>query len=503
MNLEISGKILARNTLLNLIGQIIPLLVGIITIPFIIRGLGVERFGLLSLAWVVVGYFAIFDLGLGRGITKFVAEALGKGEDEQIPHLVWTAVTVQAILGIAGALVLLGITPLLAERILNIPTEIISEAKIIFYILSFSIPVILVSSTFSGVLEAFQRFDLVNIVKVPSNTLTFLLPVVGLLLGFNLPGIVALILFTRIGTLVAFVVINLCITPQLRRYSGSSSLFPRLFSFGGWVTISNIVGPILVYLDRFLIGSLLSLAAVAYYSTPYEAVTRLWIISASLATTLFPAFSSLEGVKDRQKLGMLFARSVKYILLVSGPIILVVMLFAKEALQVWLGVDFAQQSTLAMQILALGVLINSLAHIPFALLQGAGRPDLPAKFHLLQLPIYVVIAWFSITQWGIAGAAGAWTFRIVLDTILLFGASFKVYQLTPRFLASNGLTLASLTFLLLVGISYGLKNLISAFPLFIQFTLFLILFGLFVWYLWRKVLDVWDKNIILKVIKPW
>lgn len=503
MNLEISGKILARNTLLNLIGQIIPLLVGIITIPFIIRGLGVERFGLLSLAWVVVGYFAIFDLGLGRGITKFVAEALGKGEDEQIPHLVWTAVTVQAILGIAGALVLLGITPLLAERILNIPTEIISEAKIIFYILSLSIPVILVSSTFSGVLEAFQRFDLVNIVKVPSNTLTFLLPVVGLLLGFNLPGIVALILFTRIGTLVAFVVINLCITPQLRRYSGSFSLFPRLFSFGGWVTISNIVGPILVYLDRFLIGSLLSLAAVAYYSTPYEAVTRLWIISASLATTLFPAFSSLEGVKDRQKLGMLFARSVKYILLVSGPIILVVMLFAKEALQVWLGVDFAQQSTLAMQILALGVLINSLAHIPFALLQGVGRPDLPAKFHLLQLPIYVVIAWFSITQWGIAGAAGAWTFRIVLDTILLFGASFKVYQLTPRFLASNGLTLASLTFLLLVGISYGLKNLISAFPLFIQFTLFLILIGLFVWYLWGKVLDVWDKNIILKVIKPW
>ncbi len=503
MNLEISGKILARNTLLNLIGQIIPLLVGIITIPFIIRGLGVERFGLLSLAWVVVGYFTIFDLGLGRGTTKFVAEAVGKGEDEQIPHLVWTAVTVQAILGIAGALVLLGITPLLAERILNIPTEIISEAKIIFYILSLSIPVILISSTFSGVLEAFQRFDLVNIVKVPSNTLTFLLPVVGLLLGFNLPGIVALILLTRIGTLVAFVVINLCITPQLRRYSGTSSLFPRLFSFGGWVTISNIVGPILVYLDRFLIGSLLSLAAVAYYSTPYEAVTRLWIISASLATTLFPAFSSLEGVKDRQKLGMLFARSVKYILLVSGPIILVVMLFAKEALQVWLGVDFAQQSTLAMQILALGVLINSLAHIPFALLQGAGRPDLPAKFHLLQLPIYVVIAWFSIPQWGIAGAAGAWTFRIVLDTILLFGASFKVYQLTPRILASNGLTLASLTFLLLVGISYGLKNLISAFPLFIQFTLFLILIGLFVWYLWGKVLDVWDKNIILKVIKPW
>jgi hypothetical protein len=36
----------------------------------------------LSLAWVVLGYFAIVDLELGRATTKFVAEALGKSEEE-------------------------------------------------------------------------------------------------------------------------------------------------------------------------------------------------------------------------------------------------------------------------------------------------------------------------------------------------------------------------------------------------------------------------------------
>lgn len=82
-SVEIRGSLLAHNTLLNFIGQAVPLLVGVVTIPFIVQGLGTERFGLLSLAWVILGYFTIFDLGLGRATTNFVAEALGKGEDDQ------------------------------------------------------------------------------------------------------------------------------------------------------------------------------------------------------------------------------------------------------------------------------------------------------------------------------------------------------------------------------------------------------------------------------------
>jgi len=71
-----SKSILARNTFLNIIGLSLPFLVGIIAIPLIISGLGTERFGLLSLGWVILGYVGIFDLGLGRATTKFVASAL-------------------------------------------------------------------------------------------------------------------------------------------------------------------------------------------------------------------------------------------------------------------------------------------------------------------------------------------------------------------------------------------------------------------------------------------
>jgi O-antigen/teichoic acid export membrane protein len=496
---QISGSLIARNTLLNMIGQALPLLVGVLTIPLVVRGLGTERYGLLSLAWVVLGYFTIFDLGLGRATTRYVAEALGKGEGDQVPQIIWTAVTFQAVLGFAGALVLFGTTDLLVERVLNIPPDLLGEAKDTFYMLALSIPLVLVSSSFSGVLEAAQRFDLVNAVRIPSSTLTFLLPLVGLYLGFGLPGIVALIILTRFGSLVAFFVMDLRIVPKLKEYSVSFARFSQLFAFGGWVMITSIVGPILVYLDRFLIGSLLTIAAVAYYTAPYEMVTRLTIISASLTMTLFPAFSALEGVRDSQRLGMIFSRSIKYILLASGPIVVLIVIFAKEILQIWLGNDFATESTVAMQVLALGVLINSLANTPFALLQGIGRPDLPAKFHLIQLPIYIAVAWILVSEFGIVGAAGAWTVRVLLDAFLLYIATFKVYRLSPSLFTENGIKLTVIVLVIFACIAYGLKVFSHDLSMTVQSMLFIGLFTSFAWACWNYVLDDLDRGLVQKM----
>jgi len=406
-------------------------------------------------------------------------------------------------MGITGWLVLAGVTPLLVERILNIPLELMDEARTTFHLLALSVPVVLVSGSFQGVMEASQRFDLVNAVKIPTSSLTYFLPLVGLFLGFKLPGIVALILLARLGALVALVILNFRLHPELKRYSNSFKLFPRLFSFGGWVMVSSIISPILVYLERFLIGSLLPISAVAYYSAPYEAVTRLLVIPASLTMTLFPAFSVLEGIKDREKLGTLFARSLKYVLLVMGSIIILVEVFAEGILQIWLGADFVTRSTAVLQILGLGVLINSLAQTPYALLQGIGRPDITAKFHLFELPVYIAIVWFFINRWGITGAAAAWTVRVTLDALLLFGATFKVYKLSLRLLSINGVILTGFTILTLIATAYVLKILLSFLSLFVQLALFVALFGLFAWFTWVKVIDAADKGVILKAVKLW
>ncbi len=488
----ISGKTLARNTILNFIGQVIPLLVGVITIPFIIRGLGIERFGLLSLAWVVLGYFTIFDLGLGRATTKYVAEILGKGEEDQVPRLVWTAVMVQAILGVAGVLVLFGITPLLVERILNVPPELVGEAKFTFYLLALSVPVVLVSGSFRGVLEAAQRFDLVNAVKCPTSALTFILPLVGLLLGFHLPGIVVLILATRFGALLTFVMMGLRIFPRLRKYSGSFAFFARLFAYGGWITVTNIVGSILVYLDRFLIGSILSMVAVAYYTAPYEVVTRFWIFPVSLTGILFPAFSTLVATGERARIENIVARSLKYLLLLMGPIVLILVLFAQDILSIWLGSEFAWQSTLVFQILALGVLVNSLGRIPYVLIQGAGRPDIIAKFHLLELPVYGALAWLLISRFGITGAALAWTLRMGYAIPILYVISAKLKLITSHPFAMNGFLRSLLAVATLSMAGLAIMRVSGSFLF--QLVSVALLAGGYSFSVWRYLIDDTDRS---------
>ncbi len=132
------SRLLARNAVLNLVGQGAPLVVAVLAMPQVIRGLGPERYGILSMAWIVLGYFGIFDLGLGRAATRFVASALGSGSEESVPTIAWTAVLVQTALGVLGALVLAATTPLLANRILNIPPGLGDEARSSFYVLALS-----------------------------------------------------------------------------------------------------------------------------------------------------------------------------------------------------------------------------------------------------------------------------------------------------------------------------------------------------------------------------
>ncbi len=497
----INGKILARNAFLNFLGQAMPLVVGILSIPLIVRGLGADRFGLLSLTWVVVVYFTAVDLGMGRAATKYIAEALGKGNDRQISELLSTAVVIQGIFGSVGALVLYALTPLLVTRVLNISPELSREAQTTFYVLTLVIPIVLISNSFSGALEAAQRFDLVNAVRIPASTTTFVMPLVGLIWDLHLPGIVALILASRLVVLLVLMILDFRVFPEFKAFSVSRNLFAKLLRYGGWLTVTGLIAPLLVYIDRFLIASLISMAAVAYYTVPYEGITRLWIIPFSLTMTLFPAFSTLGGRGDRHRIGILFARSIKYTLLTLGPIVVLLAAFARETLQIWLGGDFPLASSTVLQLLAVGVLINSLGHVPYALLQGIGRPDITAKFHLLELPLYMGMAWFSIQHWGIAGAGAAWALRVLVDTILLFWATIRIGQIPFALLINKELKLSLITFSIFVGLVLGTKILANGLPLFLHVLFFGLIFTFFFWILWKILLDETDREVLFKMIR--
>ncbi len=429
-----SGRRLTRNVFLNLLGTGSPLIVAIIAIPYLIEGLGTDRFGVLTLAWMVVGYFSLFDLGLGRALTKLVAENLGRGKEGEMPILIWTALTLMTLMGIVGGVVVAMLSPWLVSTLLNIPLGMQYETLAAFYLLSASIPFVITTTGLRGVLSAYQRFGMINAILIPLGISTFLGPLLTLPFSDSLVPIVSVLIIIRLIAWSVHIIMCLRVVPRL----GSSLSVRRevvwpLLNFGGWMTVTNIVGPLMVYMDRFLIGAMISMAAVAYYTTPYEVVTKLLIIPSAFMGVMFPAFST-NFAKNRGHAAQLFERAIKYIFIVMFPVVLCISTFAYSGLFLWLGSDFAESSTVVMQLLVVGVFVNSLAQVPFGLVQSAGRPDLTAKLHMVELPLYMLMLWWLLDSYGINGAAIVWALRMVVDIVVLLVMSQRLL------LASNYLT---------------------------------------------------------------
>jgi len=492
----ISGKLLAKNTLINFIGRILPLIVGVVAIPFIVQGLGTERFGLLSLSWIVLGYFTVFDLGLGRATTRYVAKALGKGETHTIPHIAWTAFILQLALGIIGSIITFIFTPLLVTKILNISPELLLEARKSFYILAFSVPVVLISTSFSGILEASQRFDLINIVKVPVGIMTFLLPVIGFSLHLQLPGIILLILIARICALITLMLFAFKFVPHIKKFSASMKYFKKLLGFGSWVTVSNIIGPLLQYLDRFIIGAVLSMTVVAYYTAPFDVISRIWIIPISFVMTMFPAFSSL-GTDKLNDLRNFFLRSVKYMFLIVSLVIGIIIVFSRELILGWLGQEFATQSTAVLQILAIGVLLSSLTHLMLALFQGIGHPDITAKIQLILLPISIILSIILIKTTGIVGAAISWTVCRAAGMSMSWGIVWRKLKMNNVLLSQTNIMREIVWF---TALALLLIPLTLAEQLYIKIAGIISFYSLFLFIAWSYVLDHDDKRLVSKYL---
>jgi O-antigen/teichoic acid export membrane protein len=414
------GRRLARNVLWNLFGTGAPVLVAIAAIPVLIESMGTARFGVLTLAWTVVGYFSLFDLGLGRALTKLVAEKLGTGRNVEIPSLVRTALLLMLILGVLGGIVALLLTPWFVGSVLKIPLDLQSETATSFYLLAISIPVVILTTGLRGVLEAHQLFGFVNVVRIPLGLITFLGPVAVMPFSNSLVPVVVVLVASRLVATLAYGILCYRVEPALRHATGVDRTTTKaLISFGGWMTVTNIVSPLLVYLDRFLIGAVISMAAVAYYATPYEVVTKFLIIPGALMGVMFPAFATALA-EDRARADRLFARANNYIFIALFPLVLITVTFASEGLTFWIGSEFAANSALVLQLLAIGVFINSQAQVPFGMILGAGRPDITAKLHLAELAFYLPFLWWLLGAYGIVGAAIAWVARTAIDTLALF-----------------------------------------------------------------------------------
>lgn len=477
-NKKIQSQSLVKNAFINVLGQNLPLVVAFFVIPILIKNLGNERFGLLTIVWMLIGYCSLFDFGLGRALTKIVAERLGKNELQDMEQLIWTSVSLMFIIGILVATILAVCNSYIAIHFLHIPPDLGDEAIQSIYIMALTIPVVITTAGFIGVLQAYQRFDILNSIRVPLGALSYIGPCAGFLFSKSLVVVVAITAAVRLLNWLLHVWYCYKVVPNFGKITIKPTLLFPLLKIGGWMTVSNIISPLMLYFDRIILSGMVPVGTLAFYSTPYEMITKFLQIPLAIVNVLFPVFS-IANSADNKQAQLLFWNSLKAIYILSFPILFTVVAFSYEAVSLWINLEFAQNSFRVLQILAIGVFINGLAFIPATLLQGVGRPDLNAKLHMLEFPAYLMILYALVGNWGIVGAAFAWVIRVCIDFIMLLTLSSRILQTGSSDMsnATISVALSVISMLLLLVVDKPIERLI--FYLLVMFC-----FGLYL----RKVL---------------
>jgi O-antigen/teichoic acid export membrane protein len=232
----------------------------------------------------------------------------------------------------------------------------------------------------------------------------------------RLPALGAALLAVRVLGCVSYLALCLHHLPLRRtRVAVHGHAARGLLSFGGWMSVSAVLGPVMVYFDRFLIGALLSLAMVAYYTTPYDLVSRLWIVSQAVVGVLYPALTAEFARGPAGHVARLFGWGTLVVGVLVFPVTCACVLFAPEGLRLWVGPVFAVHSAPVLRWIAAGVFVNALAQVALALVQVSGHPRWSATLHVLEVPCYLAALWLLVHARGIEGAALAWFLRATVD----------------------------------------------------------------------------------------
>jgi O-antigen/teichoic acid export membrane protein len=408
---------LATNVAFTLLGQLAPAVAATGAMPWLLGGLGAERLGVLTLAWVAVGAFTLLDFGLGRSLTLEVARRLALDAVDEIAPLVQGTLVILGVAGAAAGLTLLAAREPVLEA-LAIPASLRGEVAGAITGVAVAAPFMTVSAGLRGVLEAYGRFDLANAVRVPLGILTYVGPALVLPFTTSVAAAVAALAAVRVVGTVALLAL---VRRQVPRSAGWHVEWRHLrdvVATGWWMNVATMAGVALTYVDRFVLGSLLSLAAVAFYATPQELIGKLTVVPVALSAVLLPALSSADARRSGD-VPRLFSRGLTYTFVLLFPVAAAGAALAPEWLDQWLGAAFSRESTRAVQWLLLSVVLQSLAITPLNLLQAVGRAHVTAWLQVLQLPLFVAALWIAVPRAGIDGAAFVWAARMLLDVTLL------------------------------------------------------------------------------------
>jgi O-antigen/teichoic acid export membrane protein len=404
-----------RDTLWNGAGALVPAVVAVAVVPSLTQSLGPEGFSLLAIAWALVGWFTVADLGLSRGVTQGVAQALAAGAPDQAAARTWTAMRYMTGASLVAALGLWALAPWLVAQ-LQLPVARGAEAERALRWTAAALPPTVGMLAWRGVLEGCHAFRAAALLRIPLGVAFAVVPWLMATRGYGLVGAIQGIAAVRLVGWGVHAAVAVRVLPTLRKLAEAEpSDRAALLAFGGWSTVSNVVSPLMNTVDRVGMGALIPVALLAPYAVATELATKSWLLTASVVPVYYPRFARALPHAPSSAINHLL-QGCRQLTALSLPALVVMVALAEPALAWWIGPPLAAQAARAMQWLAIGLASNlATAQLHLALVQAAGRPAYAAWGHLVELPLFAAGLWWAVPRYGAEGAAVVWALRMLVD----------------------------------------------------------------------------------------
>lgn len=443
-----SDKII-KNTIFNAIGRFWGIIVTLFLTPYIISRIGLDRYGVWTLAGVATSYFSLLDFGVGTSFVKYISEANAKNEDPEVNRIVNTGLIFYSLFGI---MIIIAGFPLVKflVSIFKIPVEMRPDAAYAFAIGMVIFALSNAFSVFASVQTALQRMDISNRIAIAVSVPTVIGTVFVLEHGYGLVGLMVnnaamLLLSSALNILFAFRLL-----PSLRLSPAYFSLttLKKFLSFGIKMQVANLAGLLTFQGDKLIISYFLNVSFLGAFQLGRTVVDKARELPLLLISAVIPAAADLDAKGDHATMRELYLRGLRYLAVSGIPLVTFVFFTAPVIMFAWIGPGCGN-AVVAIRILAPAYIINYLTGMATTVAQGAGKPHFQMRAALLHLFLAIPLSIVCAIKFGFPGIISATAFSLSASSLYFavvfhknFGYPLKsmaVTTLRRPLLASLGL----------------------------------------------------------------
>jgi len=401
------GERFFSNVLWNWSQVAVTLFSAIILSRYIIRKLGPEGYGLWQLSYSMIGYYNLLDLGFRSAVVFYSARYRTRGEYSALNEMLSTLLVYFS----AVAIVLIAVSALVSREAYRFfPVSAVYRddfAKLVF-IIGVSISTAIVFNVFSGLVEGFQRFDLANQIRIVSFVVRYFGCALLLYFGYGLVamGLIAFISVMLLNGL--YIVISRRVFPEMRLSFRlvNRQAWMRTASYGVHTFVAGMANTTLEQSPSLVIGHLRGGAAVGFYNLPLrilqyaaDAVSRVGIVVAAQAAE-FTARARLDLVAK------LAIYANRYCFTLYAPLAIVVLVYGRELIQLWVGAAFVTNSAPLLPIFLAGTAFAMAGQFSSStVLFGMGKHRGYAYALLSEACLNIVGMIVIMPRFGLVGAA--------------------------------------------------------------------------------------------------